>query len=185
LTIFTGHMARLREQIGRKILQRKKRGIHREVQVHNFDTARSASVLFDTTRSDSFKVIKEFRKFVEGKGIRCTVYGYVPQKEIPQEMLFWKNYAFITRKDLTWYLKPRGEAVDSFYADDPDILIDFILDTPLQIQFLVQLSTARFKIGCFTDRENDYDLMINLTGPCDIGFFTEQVKHYVAMLNPV
>jgi hypothetical protein len=177
-------MARLREQIGSRILKRKKKGFQREVQVHNFDTARSASILFDTTSPDSFKVIREFRKFVEGKGIKCTAYGYVPQKEIPQEMLFWKHYAFITRKDLTWYLKPRGEAVDSFYADDSDILFDFILDAPLQIQFLVQLSAARFKVGCFTERENDYDLMINLTGSRDVGFFSAQVKHYVAMLNP-
>ena len=100
-------------------------------------------------------------------------------------MLFRKNYYFITRNDLTWYMKPSGEAVDAFYALDPDMLVDFTLDVPLELQFLVQLSTARFKIGCYTENENDYDLMINLTKQQDIGFLAEQFKHYISMLNPV
>ncbi len=177
-------MARLKENIGKRILKRKKKGFQRQVQVHNFETAQSAVILFDTGEPESFKVIKDFRKFVESKGIRCSAYGYVRQKEIPQEMLFWKNYAFITRNNLNWYLKPGGEAVESFYASDPDILIDFTQDIPLELQFLVQLSTARFKIGCYTGQDNDYDLMINLTGRCDIGFLAEQIRHYVSMLNP-
>ena len=159
--------------------------MQREVRVHNFETAKSAVILFDTSETDSFSVIKEFRKFIEGKGIKCAAFGFVPQKEIPQEMLFWKNYSFITRNDLTWYLKPKGEVVDAYYSYDPDMLIDFSSKTILELQYLVQLSTARFKIGCYTEQENDYDLMINLADrEYTIGYFTDQVKHYISMLNP-
>jgi len=178
-------MAKLKENIGKKILKRKKKGVNREIQVHNFDTAKTAVILFDTDEPDSFKVIKEFRKFVEGNGISCSTFGYVRHKEIPQELLFWKNYAFITRNDLNWYMKPAGEAVDAFYAAKPDMLIDFTLQIPLELQFLVQLSTARFKIGCYTELENDYDLMINLSETCDMEFLAEQFKRYIAMINPV
>lgn len=176
-------MAKLKENIGRRILKRKKKGIEREIHVHNFETASSAVLLFDTTDPDSFSVIDEFRKFAVQKDIRCSAYGYVQQKEIPQEMLFRKNYSFITQKDLTWYLKPTGEAVDSFFATDPDLLIDFTRGAPLELQFLVQLSAARFKIGCYTEGENDYDLMINLTERSDIGYLADQIKHYVSILN--
>lgn len=167
------------------MLRRKLKGFRREVRVHNFTTARSAAVLFDASEPDCFPVIKDFRKFLEKQDIKCKVFGYVPQKEIPDEMLFWKNYTFITRKDLTWYLMPRGEGADLFYSQDIDLLIDFTRDVPLELQFLVRLSGARFKVGCFTEEENDYDLMINLTGKCDIGYFAEQVRHYITMLNPV
>jgi hypothetical protein len=177
-------MARLREQIGKQILIRKRKAVNREVQVFNFTTARSVTILFDTATTGSFPVIKDFRNFIESQGIRCNAYGYVPQKEIPEEMLFWKNYSFITRKDLNWYLKPRGEAVEAFFEDDPDILIDFTQDMALELQYMVQLSGARFKIGCFTDQDNDYDLMINPGGPCDISFLADQIKHYVNMLQP-
>jgi hypothetical protein len=178
-------MTTLKESVGKRILKRKKKGFIRDVRVHNFDTAGSAVILFDTGEPESFPVIKDFRKFLEGHGVKCRAFGYVQEKEIPQELLFRKNYSFITRKDLTWYMKPAGEAVDAFYASDPDMLIDFTLDVPLELQFLVQLSTARFKIGCYTETENDYDLMINLTDHKDIGYLAEQFKHYISMLNPV
>ena len=177
-------MTKLKEYIGRKILKRKKRGVTRVVRVHNFDTAKKAVILFDTGNIASFKVIHEFRRFMEKKGIKCSAYGYVTQKEIPQEMLLRKRYAFIIRNDLNWYMKPSGEAVDSFYSDDPDILVDFTLDMPLELQFLVQLSSASFKVGCFTEANNDYDMMINLTGQNDAGFLAEQFKLYIAMLTP-
>ena len=177
-------MAGLRENIGRRVLKKRRKGIQREVHVHNFETAKSAVILFDATNPDTFKVIKDFRKFVEKKGIKCSAFGYVQQKEIPQEMLFWKNYSFITKSDLNWYLKPTGESVEAFYNQDPDIMVDFTMDIPLELQFLVQLSTASFKIGTFTEQENDYDLMINLADQTDIGFLAEQIKHYVSMLNP-
>ena len=177
-------MTRLRENIGKRVLNRKKKGLSRDICVHNFETAKSAVILFDTSEPESFQVIKDFRKFMESNGIKCAAFGYVRQKEIPQEMLFWKNYSFITRSDLSWYLMPKGEAVDAFYSKDPDILVDFTMDVPLELQYLVHLSTARFKIGCFTEQENDYDLMINLSERKDIQYLAEQIKHYVSMLNP-
>jgi len=176
-------MTGIKEHIGRRVLKRKKKGFQREVMVHNFDTARSAVILFGTDDPDSFPAIKEFRKFIEEKEIRCKAFGYVHQKEIPQEMLFWDSYAFITRKDLNWYSKPIGDVVESFYSQDPDILFDLTSSSPLELQYLVQLSTARFKIGVFTEEENDYDLMINLTKPADLKYLTEQIEHYVSMLN--
>lgn len=177
-------MTGLRENIGKRVLRSKKKNFTRSTTVFNFETAKSSVLLFDAGEMNAFSVIKEFRKFVQQKGMKCTAYGYVQQKEIPQEMLFRKNYHFITKNDLNWYLKPTGEAVESFYREDPDILFDFTREVPLELQFLVQLSTARFKIGAFTELENDYDLMINLSGPPDIRFLADQIRHYVSMLNP-
>lgn len=178
-------MAGLRENIGRNILKRKLKGFKRETLVYNFATAKSAVIVFDTSAPNAFPAIKEFREFVEKGGVRCSVFGYVPQKEVPQEMLFLKNFFFITKSDLNWYLKPSGEAVDTFFNQDPDMLVDFSTGLTLELQFLVQLSPARFKIGCYTEQKNDYDLMINLTKQDDMTYLSEQIRHYVSMLNPV
>jgi hypothetical protein len=122
---------------------------------------------------------------MESQNIKVSTFGFVHQKEVPQELLFLKNYAFITRKDLNWYMKPSGEATEAFYAADPDLLIDFTPNISLELQFLVALSTARFKAGCFTEEQNDYDLMISLEDNTKIEFLAEQFKRYIAMLNPV
>ena len=178
-------MAGFRENIGRRILKKKLKGFKRETVVHNFETAKSAVIVFDTNTPNAFPAIKEFREFIEKKGVQCNVYGFVPQKEVPQEMLFWKNFFFLTKSNLNWYMKPSGETVDSFFSQDPDMLVDFSQGLLLELQFLVQLSPARFKIGCYTEQKNDYDLMINLTEQDDMAYLSEQIRHYVSMLNPV
>jgi hypothetical protein len=176
-------MTRLRENIGYRVLKRKKKGTVRVKQVHNFDTASTAVILFDTSIPDAFQVVKEFRKFLDSHQIRSAAFGYVHEKEVPQEMLFWKNFSFITRSNINWYRKPSGEPVDHFYSNNPDLLVDFTRDMPLELQYLVQLSQASFKIGVFTEEENDYDLMLQLSEEQDMHFFAEQVKHYVSILQ--
>lgn len=178
-------MAGLRENIGRRILKKKARSIQRETRVHNFKTAESVVILFDAEMPNAFQIIKEFRGFLKEEGIGCTVFGYINQKEIPQEMLFWKDFHVITKSDLNWYLQPGGEVVELYKRENPDILMDFTINQQLEIQFLVQLSPARFKIGCYTEEKNDYDLMINLSEQDDMAYLSEQIRHYVSILNPV
>ena len=177
-------MAGLRETIGKKVLKNKLKSFHRETQVHNFKTAKSAVILFDALKENAFKIIWEFRGFLKDKSIDCTIYGYVNQKEIPPDMLFWKDLHIINRSNLNWFLQPRGENVELYKKEDPDMLIDFNTNHRLELQFLVHLSPARFKIGCFTEEKNDYDLMINLSEPNNMSYLSEQIKHYVSILNP-
>ena len=178
-------MAGIREAIGNRVLKNKLKSFQRETRVHNFKTAKSAVILFDAQKKDAFKIIWEFRGFLKNKGISCTVYGYVNQKEVPPDMLFWKDLYMINKSNLNWFLQPKGDSVELYKQEDPDILIDFNTNHRLELQFLVQLSPARFKIGCFTEEKNDYDLMIKLSEQETMSYLSEQIKHYVSILNPV
>jgi len=177
-------MAGLRETIGKRVLKNKLKSFRRETRVHNFKTAKSAVILFDALKENAFKSIWEFRGFLKDKGIDCTIYGYVNQGETPPDLLFWKDLYIINRGSLNWFLQPKGEVVELYKKEDPDMLIDFNTVHRLELQFLVQLSPARFKIGCYTEEKNDYDLMINLTEKSDMSYLAEQIKHYVSILNP-
>jgi len=176
-------MAGIREIIGRRVLKNKLKGFKRETKVHNFESAKSAVILFDAQKKDAFKIIWEFRGFLKDHEMSCTIYGYINLKEVPPDMLFWKDLHMINRSNLNWYLKPKGEAVELYKKENPDMLIDFHTTHRLEMQYLVQLSPARFKIGCFTEEQNDYDLMINLSDKNDMAFLSEQIKHYVSILN--
>jgi hypothetical protein len=177
-------MAGIRETIGKRVLKNKLKTFQRETHVHNFDTAESAVILFDAQVKNAFHIVWDFRGFLKDKGVNCTIYGYINQKEIPQDMLFWKDIHVITKRNLNWYMKPGGEAAELFQQENPDILMDFTSDQRIELQFLVQLSPARFKIGCFTEEKNDYDLMIKLSEQNDMSYLSEQIKHYVSVLNP-
>jgi len=176
-------MAGIRENIGRRVLKNRLKGFKRETQVHNFESAKSAVILFDAQKKDAFKIIWEFRGFLKDHEINCTIYGYINQNEVPPDMLFWKDLHMINRSNLNWYLQPKGETAELYKKENPDLLIDFSTNFRLEIQYLVQLSPARFKIGCFTEEKNDYDLMINLSEQNDMAFLSEQIKHYVSILN--
>ena len=178
-------MAGLRETIGNRVLKNKLKGFHRETHVYNFETAKSAVILFDAQLHNAFHVVWEFRGFLKDKGVNCTIYGYINQKEVPQDMLFWKDIHVITKRNLNWYLQPGGEAAELFQQEKPDILMDFTIDQRLELKFLVQLSPAKYKIGCYTEERNYYDLMINLSEQNDMSYLSEQIKHYVSILNPM
>jgi len=178
-------MSKLGRNIGTLILRKKRKKIERETTVHNFKTARSAWIIFDTSMENSFPVVHDFYKFLKSEKIDCNIIGIVEEKEVPSEMLIREKYEFITRNDLTWYYKPKGELSEKFWQSTPDILFDFTFNPRLEIQFLVKLSEARFKVGCYTEEDNDFDLMIRPEGPCKLDYFVDQIKHYINMLNPV
>ncbi len=175
----------LSRNIGNRILRKKKKSLSRNKSLQTFDTARKATIIFDAMLKDCFPPVKEFSKYLVNKGIKTKVIGFVNQKEVPHEMLLWSNFDFITRQDINWYGKPKGDIANEFFRDEPDILFVFSFTEQLPISFLTQLSLSRFKVGCFTESENDFDLMISPPdGNCEVQFFVEQVKHYINMLNP-
>ncbi|MBN1132970.1 MAG: hypothetical protein JXR52_01265 [Bacteroidales bacterium] len=177
-------MSKLSNYIGYCILKRKKKKTVRETQVHNFKTARSAHIIFDASSAEHFPVIKDLRKYLKSFDIESRAIGLVNQKEVPSQLLFWDKFDYITRKEINWYKKPKGKVAESFLMDSPDILFDLTINPSLEVQFLVQLSKANFKIGCYTEEENDYDLMIRTDRKGDTRYFVDQIKHYVNMLNP-
>ncbi len=151
--------------------------------VHNFDTARKACLLFDASRSDEFRHIREFAGFLSSKGITPYMFGYTPEKEIPDEVAIRDKCDVISVRDLDWLFRPGGESTLKVLEQDFDILFDLSLSPNFPLSWLSELSTASFKVGRYTEEANDYDLMININSNPDIKFFIEQIKNYVSILN--
>ena len=178
-------MSRLSNNIGNRILRKRLKTVTRDKGVQNFDTAERAIILFDTSLKNVFTVVKNFSKFLSEHDIKTSVFGYMPQKEAPEEMILWNKFEYITRKDISWFGSPKGEIAAEYFKKVPDLLFIINSRENLTIEFLTQLSRAKFKVGCFTEQQNDLDLMIN-TGKqeFDAEYFIEQVKHYISILNP-
>lgn len=178
-------MGRFSQNIGKSILRKRLKNSTRDKTAHNFKSASSATIVFDALIPDSFSIVKDFTKYLKESGIETKVIGFVAQKEVPQEMLLWANFEFITKKEINWYGRPGGPVAEAYFTSDPDILFVFNFDQNLSMDFMSQLSRAKFKVGFFTEDSNDFDLMINPPGgKPDLEFLTEQVKLYINMLNP-
>jgi hypothetical protein len=108
----------------------------------------------------------------------------VPKAEVAAFLQSSQDFDFFTREDFNWYYKPQGRKVAGFISESFDILIDLRLSKFTPLLFIVALSRAHFKVGRYrTDFKEFYDLMIDVDDNSDLTYFTEQILHYLSMLN--
>lgn len=155
----------------------------RNKHLHNFETANSAGILFDASDTESFKYIKEFSKFLKSNNIRTYLLGYIESKEVPDEMVLWDDCDIVSINDIDWLLRPKSPAALDFINSEYNILFDLSLKHNFTMCYISKLSSADFKVGRYTDEDNDFDLMIDVNKNPRVDYFIEQIKNYISILN--
>lgn len=155
----------------------------RKKQLYNFQTASSAGILFDAGDIASFKDIKEFSKFLKSKNINNRLLGYIESKEVPDEMVLWDDCDIVSINEIDWLLKPKTEAALNFMDTEFNILFDLSLNHYFTMCYISKLSSANFKVGRYTDDDNDFDFMIDIKKNPRVDYFIEQIKNYISILN--
>lgn len=168
--------------MGHYNLKKHLKSLNRQVKTHNFNTAKSAGILFSSPDDDSFRAIKDFLTFLSEKDLKVYALGYVPSKKIPQQFLLRKGINFYCKTDLNWYYKPKNEIIEQFVNREFDILFDLSLNDYFTVNYTGSLSKASFKIG--VQKENAYqDLVIDVNKNKSVEYLIEQIKHYLTLLN--
>ncbi len=175
--------SKLRYSIGEKKLSKKAALLHRQKQVHNFSTCKSAGILFDATKSEDFVVVKEFMKYLTNLKIESSLIGYVNEDQIHSNLLLRDNCHFFCNKDLNLFYKPNTESTTLFLNKKFDILFDLTIKDFYPLRYLTSLSKAEFKVGSFSEGVNDLDLMIDVRKEPKITYLIDQIKIYVTLLN--
>ncbi len=169
-------------KIGRYNLNKQLKTYNRQVITHNFNTAKSAGILFSSPNDDSFKAIKDFLTFLSERDFKVYALGYVPTKKIPEQYLMRKSINFYCKTDVNWYYKPKTEVVDQFVNREFDILFDLSIKDHFTVNYAGSLSKASFKIGM--QKEYAYqDLVIDVNKNKSVEYLIEQIKHYLNILN--
>lgn len=169
-------------RIGRLNLNNRLKKLNRKVQVHNFDSAKTAGILFNSPDEKSFEAIKQFLSFLTQKDLKVIALGYIPSKKVDEKFLMRKGINFYSKADLNWYYKPKNEIIDQFINQDFDILFDLSTLDYFTIKYVGSLSKASFKIGKQSD--NIYnDLTIDIASNNSVNYLIEQIKHYINILN--
>jgi hypothetical protein len=158
------------------------KNLKRQVITHNFNTAKSAGILFSSPDEQSFNAIKDFLSFLSEKEMNVIALIYVPGKKVPQQYLMRKGINFYCTTDLNWYFKPKNEMIDQFIDQKFDILFDLSIKQSFTTNYVGSLSQAAFKIG--VQKEDAYqDLVIDINQNKTVDFLIEQIKHYLNILN--
>ncbi|MEE4196101.1 MAG: hypothetical protein V2I54_00525 [Bacteroidales bacterium] len=176
-------MRNIKRSIGKLSLKKNLRKNRRQLRVHNFNTAQTVGILFNSPDEESFRIVKDFLSFLSNNNLKVIALGYVPEKKIPENLLLRKGINFFCKKDLTWYYKPKNESVNQFILQDFDLLIDLSLKEYFPLYYIGQLSNASFKIGRQPEKYQYQDLMIDIGKNHSIDYLIEQIKHYLTIIN--
>ena len=168
--------------MGERTLRRKTRMIQRNRRIHNFSTAKSVGIIFHCRNEEDFQLVKEFRKYLQEKKIKTSILGFINDKQIPDYFLLRTGFNFFCYKNLNWVYGPESQFLHDFINRSFDILFDFSLEYFFPIHYIVSLTNAELKIGRLSN-QGEYDLMIDITKNRDTGYFIEQVKIYLNMIQ--
>lgn len=155
----------------------------RQREGHNFQSAKTAGILFAPTDTVSFEQIKQFLSFLNTYKLEIYVLGYIDDKVIPESFLFWKGINLFSKKELSWNMIPNTPIVNDFIEKPFDILFNLSLTDHFPIEYIARLSKSKFKIGRYSEDNDSYDLMFNLQEEEKLDSYLETIKHYLAQIN--
>jgi len=172
----------IRKSYGKYILKKRLKHFDRDKAVHNFESAKTACILFQCTEDEDFSIIKSFKKHLEEHKIETYIIGYVEAKQVPDHFLLRRGFNCFCQSELSWNHIPSAPFLTEFLSKEFDMLFDLSLVTLFPVHYLVSMSKAQYKIGRFTDNTS-YDLMIDIARENRLAYLCEQLKHYLGIIK--
>lgn len=174
----------LKTKIGYFILCQKLKNKVRGTVFNNFDSAKTAGIVFSAVdnfqQNEAFKFINLLRnKKIEVKGL-----GFVPDKTALEETKTSEIVSYFAISDNNWYEKPKALEVKEFSEMDFDVLIDLSLEDTMPLKYIIGMSNAKLKLGQGSQNGLPlYDVTIDVGQEKSISYFIEQILHYMSVMQ--
>ncbi len=165
------------------ILNKKVKKIKRNRNVYNLNNAKNIGVIYNATHQENYEIAKKFILDITNQNNNVISLGFVDSKEVLNFYKKNEHTQFFSRKNLNWYGKPNNPFIEKFISQEFDILIDLSVINDYPIQYITALSLAKFKVGKFKNKNSYYDFMIDINDKQDIKLLTEQINHYLKIIN--
>ena len=173
----------IKRNAGLSALSKSIKSVKRNKFVHNLVTARRIAIIGVVNDTRDFDDVTSLQRFLTDKNIQVEVLVYFPGKEIPQQLLLRKGINIFNKNEINWYGKPLLPFVELFCKEEYDILIDLSMIELFPIRWIATLSRARFKVGSLSYTDNPYELIISIENQKEISYLSEQIIHYLNLLN--
>ena len=177
-------LTNIRYRLARRNLEQEHNKLVRYRKPHSLESAQYIALLYSLPDEDTYKQIEEFIRSLNELNIKVKVACYTDQKIVPHYFIPKLLQDIITSRDVNWLYYPVKLFVKDFLEEEFDILIDLSLKEQLPLLYLAAKSKAGLKIGRFDETHQEYyDLMIDVTPDASLGFFIDQVMHYLTKIN--
>lgn len=150
---------------------------------HNFDTAKNALIVFDSSIESDYKKIAAFIRYIQEKGLKVKAVAYSDTKIIPHYCMQSLNYDFICKTDLNFFNKPKGVSVNNVLGNKFDILIDLNLKNRKVLRFYSSITNADLKISVCAEEIEMFDLMFQPKNKEDLNTILKDLIHYLENLG--
>ena len=166
------------------ILKQKLKRINRKIKVQNWNTAKTALLIYECDQDGISKSILDFSRFLKEEGVKANIIGFIDSKpkleEMPKEEL---NYFYFDKRELDLLGQPNSDKIRNLVIEQYDLLIDLNLRNKYPLKWICSCSTAAFKVGISGDYQNEIcDLTIK-TDRANAEDGIEQIKKYLKIIN--
>ncbi len=179
-------LRRIKDRIGEYFLRKEFTNKRGKPLARNMGETMKMALIYEAEDEATFDQVRNYVKYIkEEHGVReVKALGFVDSKHMPDHLYPRLEFEQFTRKDLTWYRKPKGVAINNFVEREYDVLVDLSDGSCLPLQFVLAMSRARFRVGRRTQgHEEGYDMMMEVSPETDLEKYIEYVDHYLTLIN--
>ena len=173
-----------RRSIGAYFLRRDVAMVSRMPEMINIDRAKRVGIIYELNGVQDYNHVLEFVSSLQHDKKEVKALGFVTHQNLTERFLPKLSYDFFSSADLNWYYKPVSLRVKNFQREKFDLLIDLSLHDNLSLFYIVALSTARCRVGRFSEQSTAYhDLMIKTQPLSSLRELISQIKHYLTIIH--
>lgn len=155
----------------------------RQTAICNLQTAQRAGILFDAGNPDNLKIVKELVNDLKDFNIKSQALGYINKTRHEDDYIGDDIYNFVYKKDFSFFYKPKSESIYNFIETPFDLLIILVNDYQYTIDYMGNLSRAKFKTGRANIDNNLLDFMIEMKDGDSIKDLKKHIMHYLSIIN--
>ena len=170
------HLANVRENIGKWLLMRSFQNEKSEM-LKSMKQTKNIGIVYNAT-DFSAKELTKVVHFFEAEGKQVKTLGYVDAKEKRDEHLSHGSDVFFSRKELSFWLIPKGEEVEQFLKEEFDFLINLDCKGLFPLQAISAKSNAKIKMAKYLNQyEFAHDFMASSNTMDELELFNDLKKY--------
>ena len=170
----------LRAALLRRSLRKALAAQKRRRKANTLTNAQSIGLLFDATAEKDRKDVLQFARTLEEQGKKVRLLGFIDTRTPLGQTLFPQ----FTQNDFRWTGQPRGEAISAFISERFDVMLCLNTRQTLHLEWVAAAAQAGMKIGTSTDKQNDFDMVLETPAEKGVQFFVDQLDFYLDKIVP-
>jgi len=165
-------------------LKRAHKRVVRKKKLLGYSQAQNIGILYDATSEDNYRIITLLVKDLQQDMKKVKTLGFVSLKKMPDHAFPKLTFEFCNAKSFSITQQPLTKNIKDFISNDYDILIDLTPSDFYQCKFLTAISGATMKVGRYVEKYIEvFDLMLQLDDNSSLKETSEQMLHYLKMIN--